>query len=107
MSKILSSFAIVTVMAMVAGCVSYAPSGVMAEKQPSVQRAAAVINQVADPNLMSQTYRNCRLGDAVVRAEVVNNETTVVAKASNECDGLTYRKEGVQRPAGLEGASPR
>lgn len=91
-------------MVVIAGC-TYSPVVQQMEKTPSVQRAAAVINQVADPSLMSQTYRDCRLGDAFVKTEVVNNDTTVVARASNECAGVNYRKEGVTRPYGLAGAN--
>lgn len=92
---------------MLAGCSFNPIMQAPAPKQPSPAVAAAVINQVADPNLFRDTYRNCSLGRAYVRTDVVNDQVTVTGHGDNSCEGVNYRKEGETRPTGIAGANPQ
>lgn len=81
-----------------AACVTYVPAQAPTTQAGSVERAGQLIHQVSDPNLMPAIYGDCRLESSGVNATYINGEQTVTARASNQCQGVTYRKNGVTLP---------
>lgn len=72
------------------GCVTYSPSGVMAEKQESVAVAAKVVKDVKTLDLRVHPGEKCWVGDSEVRSDYVHGKQSAVGTASNACKGTQY-----------------
>jgi len=61
----------------------------MAERQPSVQRAAKAVQDVSDLNLRKGAER-CWVDQREVRVDVINNDTYVAGTNRNVCEATQY-----------------
>ena len=83
------SIALLFVSLLLTGFVTYSPSGMQAEKQPSVQRAEKLVQDVSNLNLRKGAEK-CWVDQREVRADIINNDTTVVASNRNVCEATQY-----------------
>jgi hypothetical protein len=63
-----------------------------------VERAEEMVRKISDENLMPAVYRECELESSGITGEMVDGQPVVNARVTNKCKGVTYRKDGVNRP---------
>jgi hypothetical protein len=90
-----------------AGCVSSGSPSYTSAPAGTVERAEEMVRKISDKNLMPAVYRECELESSGITGEMVDGQPFVTARVTNKCKGVTYRKDGVNRPTPASDATQK